>query len=87
MKTPNTRVLVLSALLLASCSSGPSIAEKPQDAMDQRAASMGYGRNADEIKPSQELESLSEESLKEYDGNTGAILLHDYLQNANKKKR
>ncbi len=85
MKTSSI-LLVATTLLLTACS-GPTIAEKPQDAMDRRAASMGYGRNADDINPSKELESLSEESLSEYDGNTGALLLQDYLNTANKKKR
>ncbi len=84
MKTTPTLMLAAS-LLLVGCS-GSTIAEKPQDDMDRRAASMGYGRNADDIKPSKEFESLSEDSLKEYDGNTSAILLQDYLQNANKKR-
>ncbi len=85
MKTP-TLFLLSSALLLASCS-GPTMADRPQDDMDRRAASMGYGRSADDIKPSSELESLSEENLSEYDGNVGAALLQDYLQSANKKKK
>ncbi len=86
MKTTPALILAALALMLTSCS-GPTIAEKPRDAMDQRAAAMGYGRDADEIQPSAELESLSEDSLKEYDGSTSAVLLQDYLQSANKKKR
>ncbi len=86
MKTTLIMLFAASATMLISCS-GPTIAEKPQDAMDRRAAEMGYGRNADDLKPSKELESLSEESLSEYEGNIGAALLQDYLQTANKKKR
>ncbi len=84
MKT-TTPLLLAATLLLASCS-GPTIAEKPQDAMDRRAASMGYGKSADDLKPSKDLESLSEESLSEYEGNISAALLQDYLQTANKKR-
>ncbi len=81
-----TLFIAAAALFLASCS-GPTIAETPQDAMDRRAASMGYGRNADDIKPSRELEALSEENLKEYDGNISAALLQDYLNSAGSKKQ
>ncbi len=84
MKT-TTLMLTAAALLLASCT-GSTIAEKPQDAMDARAASMGYGRNADDITPSKDLESLSEENLSEYEGNISAALLQDYLNTANKKR-
>ncbi len=87
MKTTPSLLLCAAALLFTCCSSGPSIAEKPQDDMDRRAAAMGYGKKADDIRPSGEYESLSEENLKEYDGNISAALLQDYLNTSNKKKK
>ncbi len=87
MKPRKTPALLFCAatLSLASCSSSPSIAEKPQDAMDARAASMGYGRTAEDISPSARYDSLSEKNLEEYDGSTTGVLLHDFLKTTNKK--
>ncbi len=85
MKNTRARLLCAATLLLASCS-GPTIAHKPQDAMDARAASMGYGKHADDITPSGEYESLSKKNLEAYDGNTAGVLLQDFLQTNNKKR-